>query len=157
MFERGLTWHKFQVSGLQAFIKFFLFFSVSAMRISLCRSILFIGLCHDLVRISCNSWFYFLFDIICMSLDMICISKRATNFHPSISIKANGITSHYINMRHRRKTKKLTLFNQIILRFELEVLCIECNSLFLLPSCKLCRMRFKIILSVGSRCTPRYL
>ena len=30
-----------------------------------------------------------------MSLDMICISKRAINFHPSISIKANGITSHY--------------------------------------------------------------
>ena len=42
-----------------------------------------------------NSWFYFLFDMICMSLDMICISKRAINFHPSISIKANGITSHY--------------------------------------------------------------
>ena len=30
-----------------------------------------------------------------MSLDMICISKRAINFHPSISRKANGITSHY--------------------------------------------------------------
>ena len=30
-----------------------------------------------------------------MSPDMIFISKRATNFHPSISIKANGITSHY--------------------------------------------------------------
>ena len=26
---------------------------------------------------------------------MICISKRAINFHPSISIKANRITSHY--------------------------------------------------------------
>ena len=26
---------------------------------------------------------------------MICISKRAINFHPLISIKANGITSHY--------------------------------------------------------------
>ena len=26
---------------------------------------------------------------------MICISIRAINFHPSISIKANGITSHY--------------------------------------------------------------
>ena len=67
--------------------------------------------------------------MICMSLDMICISKRAINFHPSISIKANGITSHYrgqplwlrrINMWHRRKTKKLTLFDQIILRFKLE-------------------------------------
>ena len=30
-----------------------------------------------------------------MSLDMICISEGATNFHPSISIRANGITSHY--------------------------------------------------------------
>ena len=27
-----------------------------------------------------------------------------------------------INMRHRRKTKKLTLFDQIILRFKLEAL-----------------------------------
>ena len=26
---------------------------------------------------------------------MICIQKRAINFHPLISIKANGITSHY--------------------------------------------------------------
>ena len=26
---------------------------------------------------------------------MICISKTAINFHPSMSIKANGITSHY--------------------------------------------------------------
>ena len=33
--------------------------------------------------------------MIYMSLDMICISKRAINFHPSISIKANGITSPY--------------------------------------------------------------
>ena len=47
------------------------------------------------LRISFNSWFYFLFDMICMSLDMICISKRGINFHPSISIEANGITSHY--------------------------------------------------------------
>ena len=70
------------------------FFLVRAIRISLCNSILLIGLCHDL-RISCNSWFYFLFDMICMSLDMICISKRAINCHPSISIKANGITSYY--------------------------------------------------------------
>ena len=38
---------------------------------------------------------YFLFDMICLSLDKICISKRAINFHPSISKKANGITSHY--------------------------------------------------------------
>ena len=30
-----------------------------------------------------------------MSLDMIFVSKRAINFHPSISIKANGITSYY--------------------------------------------------------------
>ena len=54
---------------------------------SLCKSILLIGLCHNL-RISCNGWFYFPFD-------MICKSKRAINFHPLISIKANGITSHY--------------------------------------------------------------
>ena len=79
-FERGLTWHKFQLSGLKAVLSF-------------CNSILLIGLYHDL-RISCNSWFYFLFDMICMSLDMICISKRAINFHPFISLKANGITSH---------------------------------------------------------------
>ena len=65
-----------------------------AIRFSLCKSILLIVWCRDL-RISCNSWFYFIFDVICMPLDMICISKRAINFHPSISIKANGITSHY--------------------------------------------------------------
>ena len=52
--------------------------------------------------------------MICMSLDMICISKRAINFHPSISIKANDF------VRQGRKTKKLTLFDQIILRFKLE-------------------------------------
>ena len=33
--------------------------------------------------------------MICMSLNMVCVSKRAINFHPSVSIKANGITSHY--------------------------------------------------------------
>ena len=49
-----------------------------------------------------------------MSLDMICISKRAINFHPSISIKANDF------VRQGRKTKKLTLLDQIILRFKLE-------------------------------------
>ena len=47
------------------------------------------------VRISWNSWFYFLFYMICISLDMISISQRAIHFHPSISIKANGINSHY--------------------------------------------------------------
>ena len=47
------------------------------------------------VRISWNSWFYFLFYMICMSLDMISISQRAIHFHPSISIKANGVNSHY--------------------------------------------------------------
>ena len=52
--------------------------------------------------------------MICMSLDMICISKRAINFHPSISIKANDF------VRQGRKTKKLTLLDQIILRFKLE-------------------------------------
>ena len=54
-------------------------------------SILLIDFCGDL-RISCNSWFYFLFDMIWMSLDMICISKRAISFHQPISIKAYGIT-----------------------------------------------------------------
>ena len=49
-----------------------------------------------------------------MSLDMICISKRAINFHPSILIKANDF------VRQGRKTKKLTLLDQIILRFKLE-------------------------------------
>ena len=94
-FERGLTWHKFQLSGLQAVIKLFFSFQYEQF-LSLCKSILFIGLCHDL-RISCNIWSYFLFDMICMSLDMIFISKRSINFHPLISIKANGImiTSHY--------------------------------------------------------------
>ena len=52
--------------------------------------------------------------MICMSLDMICISKRAINFHPSILIKANDF------VRQGRKTKKLTLLDQIILRFKLE-------------------------------------
>ena len=47
------------------------------------------------VRISWNSSFYCLFYMICMSLDMISISQRAIHFHPSISIKANGINSHY--------------------------------------------------------------
>ena len=52
--------------------------------------------------------------MICMSLDMICISKQAINLHPSISIKANDF------VRQGRKTKKLTLLDQIILRFKLE-------------------------------------
>ena len=70
--------------------------------------------------------------MICMSLDMICISKRAINFHSSILIKANGITSHYSGQPRTvissykyaapKKTKKLTLFDQIILRFKLEAL-----------------------------------
>ena len=65
--------------------------------------------------------------MICMSLDMICISKRAINFHPSISIKANGITSHYSGQPRtvtssckyaaQKKDEKLTIFDQIILRF----------------------------------------
>ena len=115
------------VSGLQAFIKLFFSFQWDKF-LSHCKSILLIGLGHDL-RISCNNWSYFLFVMICMSLDMICISKRAINFHPLISIKANGITSHYngqprtVNSSdHRRKTKKLTIFDQIILRFTLEAL-----------------------------------
>ena len=35
-----------------------------------------------------------------------------------------------INMQHRRKTKKLTLFNQIILRFKHEALCSVNNYKF---------------------------
>ena len=35
-----------------------------------------------------------------------------------------------INMQHRRKTKKLTLFNQIILRFQQEALCSVNNYKF---------------------------
>ena len=70
--------------------------------------------------------------MICMSLDVICISKRAINLHPLISIKANGITSHY-NGQPRTvtssykfaaptKDEKANLFDQIILRFKLEAL-----------------------------------
>ena len=70
--------------------------------------------------------------MICMSLDIICIPKRATNFHPSISIKANGITSHYSGQPRTvtssdkyaapKKDEKAKPFNQIILRFKLEAL-----------------------------------
>ena len=70
---------------------------------------------------------------VCMSLDKICISKRAIDFHPSISLKqieslltiADNLEPllRRINTRHRRKTEKLTLFNQIILRFKHEALC----------------------------------
>ena len=44
-FKQRLTWHNIQLSGLQAVISSF--FSVGAIRISLCQSILLIGLCHD--------------------------------------------------------------------------------------------------------------
>ena len=68
-----------------------------------------------------------------VSLDMIFISKRVINFHPSISRKANGITSHYSGQPRtvtssykyaapNKDLKKLTLFDQIILRFKLEAL-----------------------------------
>ena len=46
-----------------------------------------------------------------MSLDMICISKQAINFHPSISIKANDF------VRQGRKTKKLKRLKK---KFKLE-------------------------------------
>ena len=39
-----------------------------------------------------------------------------------------------INTRHRRKTKKLTLFNQIILRFKNEALCSVNNYKFTFTS-----------------------
>ena len=67
-----------------------------------------------------------------MSLDMICIWQRAINFHPLISIKENGITSHYkeqsriVTSSYKfaapKKDKKANLFDQIILRFKLEAL-----------------------------------
>ena len=67
-----------------------------------------------------------------MSLDMICISKRAINFHPFIQWKqveslvtvADNLEPwlRRINIRHRRKTKKLALFDQIILRLKLVAL-----------------------------------
>ena len=63
---------------------------------------------------------------------MICISKRAINFHPSISIKANGITSHCTGQPRTatssykyaapKKDEKATPFEQIIARFKLEAL-----------------------------------
>ena len=70
--------------------------------------------------------------MISVSLDIICTSKRAINFHPLISIKANGIISYY-NRQPRTLTlsyetggtderRKLNLFDQIILRFKLEAL-----------------------------------
>ena len=49
--------------------------------------------------------------MICMSLDMICISKQAINLHPSISIKANDF------VRQGRKTKKLKRLKK---KFKLE-------------------------------------
>ena len=70
--------------------------------------------------------------MIFMLLDMICISKRAISFHPSISIKQNGITSDHSRQPRTvtssykyaapKKTKKPTPFDQIILRFKLEAL-----------------------------------
>ena len=67
-----------------------------------------------------------------MSLDIICISKRAINFHPSISIKANGITSHYsgqprtVTSSHKyaapKKDEKANPFLPNYLRFKLEAL-----------------------------------
>ena len=74
-----------------------------------------------------------------MSLDMIFISRRAINFHPSISIKANGITSHYRGQpqtvtssykyaasKEDEKANPL-IFDQIILSFKLESLLIKVN------------------------------
>ena len=79
-----------------------------------------------------------------MSLDKICISKRAIDFHPSISLKqmeslltiADNLEPFLrrINTRHRRKTKKLTVFNQIILRFKPEALCSVNNYKFTFTS-----------------------
>ena len=70
--------------------------------------------------------------MICMSLDMSCISKRVSIFiHPfqqkqieSLLTIADNLepSLRRINIRHRRKKKKLTLFDQIILRFKLKAL-----------------------------------
>ena len=71
--------------------------------------------------------------MICMSLDRTFISKRVISFHPSISRKGNGITSHYSGQPRtvtssykyeapNKDLKKLTLFDQIILRFKLKAL-----------------------------------
>ena len=79
------------------------------------------------VRISWNSWFYFLFYMICMSLDMISISQRAIHFHPFISIKANGTLLTIAN------NLEPWLFDQISLRFKLEALYSENNYNLLLP------------------------
>ena len=102
-------------------------YSVKAIRIPLLKSNLLIGFCRDL-RISCNSWFYFIVDMICMLLDMICISKRGINFHPSTSIKSNGITSHYseqprsvtLSYKYAVRSDSICFFDEIILTFKLE-------------------------------------
>ena len=80
------------------------------------------------LRISCCSPFYFLFDMICMSLDLIFISKRAINFHPFISIRVNGITFHCsgqprtVTSSHKyaapKKDKKAKLNPFLIKRFK---------------------------------------
>ena len=70
--------------------------------------------------------------MICLSLDMSFISKRAINSHRLILIKANGINSHYngqpgtvtswYKFAAPKKDEKITLFDQIIFRFKLEAL-----------------------------------
>ena len=61
---------------------------------------------------------------------MICISKRGINFHPSISIKSNGITSHYseqprsvtLSYKYAVRSDSICFFDEIILRFKLEAI-----------------------------------
>ena len=76
--------------------------------------------------------------MICMSLDMICISKREINFHSFISLLtiADNLEqrvhrnlvprSHSVlhSYKHAapKKDDKANLFDQIILRFKLEAL-----------------------------------
>ena len=70
--------------------------------------------------------------MICVSLDMTCISKRTISFHPLVLIKANGITSHYTGQPRTvtssykfaapKKDEKANPFEQIILRFKLATL-----------------------------------
>ena len=66
--------------------------------------------------------------MICMSLDLIFISKRAINFHPFISIRVNGITFHCsgqprtVTSSHKyaapKKDKKAKLNPFLIKRFK---------------------------------------
>ena len=57
-----------------------------------------------------------------VSLDMIFISKRAITFTSHYSGQPRTVTSSYKYAAPNKDLKKLTLFDQIILRFKLEAL-----------------------------------